>query len=281
MLKFNPIKQHQLARRANQLRQDVISMLAQAGSGHAAGSLGMADIFAVLYWHILKTFPQRPNDHKRDRLVLSNGHICPILYATLARAGFFPVEELSTLRQLGSRLQGHPKAGELPGVEHSGGPLGQGLSLAVGMALAGRLQQSKHRVYCLASDGELDEGQSWEAIMLAAKEKLDNLTLIIDRNNIQISGKTDQVLPLEPLADKFLAMNWHVQEIDGHNLVRFAAACDHAAGHRHQPSVIIARTIPGKGVSFMENDYTWHGQAPTSAQAKQALAELHAAAKLL
>lgn len=281
MLKFNPLKQRQLARRANQLRQDVVAMLVQAGSGHAAGSLGMADIFAVLYFHTLKVFPHRPNDTKRDRVVLSNGHICPILYATLARVGYFPVDELSTLRQLGSRLQGHPKADELPGVEHSGGPLGQGLSVAVGMALAGRLNRADWRVYCLASDGELDEGQSWEAIMLAAKEKLDNLTLIIDRNNIQISGKTDAVMPLEPLADKFLAMNWHVQEIDGHNLVRFAAACDHAAGHHHQPSVIIARTTPGKGVSFMENDYTWHGQAPSNTQAEQALVELRAAAKLL
>lgn len=256
-------------------------MLAHAGSGHAAGSLGMADIFAVLYGQTITHFPRRPADPRRDRVVLSNGHICPVLYASLARAGYFPRRELLTLRQLNSRLQGHPQAGKLPGIEHSGGPLGQGLSVAVGVALAGRLSRAKYHCYCLASDGELDEGQSWEALLFAAKERLENLTVIIDRNNIQIDGTTDEVLPLEPLADKLRALNWYVQSINGHNFNQITTALGRARRHRRQPSVIMAQTVPGKGVSFIEHDYRWHGKAPTVAQAEQAIIELRAAAKNL
>ena len=264
----------ELELKANEIRTAIIKMLVEAGSGHSAGPLGMADIFTALYFELLNIDPARPTWADRDRLVLSAGHICPVLYATLAYRGFFPVEELATLRQFGTRLHGHPHNLALPGVENSSGPLGQGLSQAVGMALAARLDGKKWRTYAILSDGEHDEGQTWEAIMFAGKQELHNLTAIIDRNNIQIDGFTEDVMPLEPLADKYRSFNWHVLEIDGHNLDDIIASVRHAKAIFEKPTVIIAHTIPGKGVDFMENDYHWHGKPPKSDEAKLALKEL-------
>jgi len=217
----------ELSEIANTLRQSVIEMLVTAGSGHTAGPLGMADVFALMYFHALRHDPRSPDWPERDRLILSNGHICPILYATMAHAGYFPVKELQTLRKFGSRLQGHPHREWLPGIETSSGPLGSGLSQAVGMALAERIDRGKASskyFYCLMSDGELDAGNNWEALMLAGKERVHNLVAIIDRNNIQIDGYTWDVMPLEPLYDKLEAFNWHVQEVDGHNFQALADA---------------------------------------------------------
>ncbi len=259
---------------ANTLRQDVIKMLVEAGSGHPAGSLGMADIFSAFYFHILNHNPKEPNWPERDRLILSNGHICPIRYATMARAGYFPVEELKTLRKLGSRLQGHPHRRHLAGVETTSGPLGEGLSQAIGMALAARLDHQKYHTYCIMSDGEQDCGSVWEAVMFAGKERLSNLTAIIDRNNIQSDGFTEEIMPLEPLRDKYQAFNWHVLEVDGHNIEEFVDAVNEAKAIFEKPTVIIAHTIPGKGVDFMEQDYTWHAKMPNKEQARKALEEL-------
>ena len=264
----------ELELKANEIRTAIIKMLVEAGSGHSAGPLGMADIFTALYFELLNIDPARPTWADRDRLVLSAGHICPVLYATLAYRGFFPVEELATLRQFGTRLHGHPHNLALPGVENSSGPLGQGLSQAVGMALAARMDSKKWRAYAILSDGEHDEGQTLEAIMFAGKQELHNLTAIIDRNNIQIDGFTEDVMPLEPLADKYRSFNWHVLEIDGHNLDDIIASVRHAKAIFEKPTVIIAHTIPGKGVDFMENDYHWHGKPPKSDEAKLALKEL-------
>ncbi len=258
----------------NLLRQEALSMVIEAGSGHVAGPLGMADIFAALYFHILEHDPKRPHWEKRDRVVLSNGHICPILYATLAHAGYFPVEELHTLRKLGSRLQGHPHRGSLPGVEATSGPLGSGLSQATGMALAARMDKARHRVFALMSDGELDEGNSWEAFMFAGKERLSNLTAIIDRNVIQIDGFTEDVMPLEPLRAKLEAFNWHVVEINGHDFSQIVSAVAEAKAIYEKPTVVVAHTIPGEGVDFMENKYQWHSKVLTRAEAKKALHEL-------
>lgn len=271
--------------KANDIRQSIIEMLVAAGSGHTAGPLGMADIFTLLYFHILKHNPKEPEWQERDRLVLSNGHICPVLYATLAHRGYFPVDELLTLRQFGSRLQGHPHRGSLPGIETSSGPLGSGLSQAVGMAIGLRMdnEYTSQNVYCLMSDGELQEGQTWEALMLAGKERLHNLIAIIDRNNIQIDGETEDVMPLEPLKEKFEAFNFDVQEVDGHNMRMLADAIGKSQVVYSQPSVIIAHTIPGKGVSMFERDYRWHGNPPGKGpenkvkkadQGKEALREL-------
>jgi transketolase len=260
---------------ANQIRQDIISMLLEAGSGHSAGPLGMADVFTALYFGgILNVDPKNPLWPDRDRLVLSNGHICPVLYATMARAGFFPVEELKTLRKLGTRLQGHPHRTVLPGLETTSGPLGSGLSQACGMALAAKLDKKKYQVYCIMSDGEHDAGNTWEAVMFAGKHKLDNLTAILDRNNIQIDGHTEDVMPLEPLADKYKAFNWAVIEIDGHNIEEVIDACNRAKAIYEKPVMIIAHTIPGKGVDFMEFDYEWHGKPPNKEQAEEALRQL-------
>ncbi len=259
---------------ANTIRQDIIKMLLAAGSGHSAGPLGMADVFAAFYFSILDHRPKEPLWADRDRLVLSNGHICPVLYATLARAGYFPVSELSTLRKLGSRLQGHPHRGSLPGVETTSGPLGSGLSQAVGMALAARMDKKKWRTYCLLSDGEHEEGNLWEAVMFAGKQKLGNLTALVDRNHIQIDGFTEDVMPLEPLREKYESFNWHVLEINGHDFVEIVSAAAEAKAVHEQPTVIIAHTIPGKGVDFMENDYQWHGKPPTRTEAEKALKEL-------
>jgi len=266
----------QLQKKASLIRQDVIKMLVKAGSGHPAGSLGLADVFTALYFSILNYNSEKPDWPERDRLVLSCGHVCPVYYAALARAGFFPIKELLTLRQLGSRLQGHPHNLALPGVETSSGPLGQGISQAIGMALAGRLERARWRVVCLMSDGEQQEGQTWEALMLAANYKLNNLTALIDRNNIQIDGHTEEVMPLEPLKEKYLAFGWHVLEINGHKFEEIIEAFAQAKTIWEKPTIIIAHTIPGKGVSFMENLAEWHGKAPTSQEAEKALRELGA-----
>lgn len=265
---------------ANSLRQHIIKMLTEARSGHPGGPLGLADIFAVLYFHTLRYDPKNPDWEDRDRLILSNGHVCPVLYATLAEAGFFPLSELNTLRKLGSRLQGHPHRGTLPGVETSSGPLGQGLSQAVGMAIVGQREKKPWRVYAVLSDGEHNEGQTWEAILLATKHSIGNLTVIVDRNFIQIDGKTEEILPLEPFADKYRAFGWHVIEVDGHDISELKRALD-ASVNIAKPTVIIARTVPGKGVSFMEHLYQWHGKPPNKEQEKQALSELNEARERL
>lgn len=265
-----------LAETANAIRQSIIEMLVAAGSGHTAGPLGMADVFTVLYFHTLRHNPRDPFWPDRDRVVLSNGHICPVLYATLAYAGYLPKEELMTLRQFGSRLQGHPYRAFLPIMETSSGPLGSGLSQAVGMALSDKMDgyNGERRVYCLMSDGELEEGQTWEAAMLGGKQKLHNLVALIDRNNIQIDGFTEDVMPLEPLRDKWEAWNWEVLEIDGHNMDAIADAFQKAKSIFGKPTMIIAHTIPGKGVPEFERDYHWHGKPPNKEQAQHALAEL-------
>jgi transketolase len=259
---------------ANRIRQDIIKMLLAAGSGHSAGPLGMADIFTAFYFHILEHDPKRPNWLDRDRLVLSNGHICPVLYATLARAGYFSPDELSTLRKLGSRLQGHPHRKILPGLETTSGPLGSGLSQSIGMALAARLDEKRYRTYCLTSDGEHQEGNFWEAVMFAGKNRLSNLTVVVDRNNIQIDGNTEDIMPLEPFREKYEAFNWHVIEINGHDFYQIVSAVAEAKVIFEKPTVIIAHTIPGRGVSFMEGDFRWHGKPPTAHEARLALDEL-------
>src|SRR4030067_2831727 len=264
----------QLEKIADDIRADIIKMLVEAGSGHSAGPLGMADVFTSLYFAVLNHNPQKPNWEDRDRVVLSNGHIAPVWYVTLAHAGYFPREEIYTLRKINSRLQGHPHVGTTPGVENAGGPLGQGLSQAIGMALAARMDKKRYWTYCLMSDGEHDEGQIWEAALFAGKEKLGNLTGIIDRNNIQIDGFTEDVMPLEPLKDKYEAFGWHVLEVDGHNIQAIIDACREGKTIFNKPSLIIAHTIPGKGVDFMEFDYTWHGKPPKPDEAKIALKEL-------
>ncbi|MDP1718920.1 MAG: transketolase [bacterium] len=263
-----------LEEKANAIREDVVEMLLLAGSGHSAGSLGMADIFTAFYFHILNYNPKKPEWPDRDRLILSNGHICPVRYAAMAHAGFFPIEELKTLRKLGSRLQGHPHRSTLPGVETTSGPLGSGLSQAIGVALAAKMDKKRYQVYCLTSDGEHNSGNTWEAVLFAGKNKLSNLTQVIDRNNIQIDGNTENIMPLEPLKNKYEAFNWHVIEIDGHNIEQVVDAVSEAKAIYEKPTVIIAHTIPGKGVSFMENDYNWHGKPPNKEEAAKALAEL-------
>lgn len=260
--------------KANQARQLVIEMLLEAGSGHAAGSLGMADIFASFYFHILKHDPTNPAWPDRDRLILSNGHICPIRYATMSLSGYFPVEELKTLRQLGTRLQGHPHRTSLPGLETTSGPLGEGLSQAIGIALAAKLDKKDYQVYALTSDGEHEEGNTWEAAMFAGKNKLSNLTQVIDRNNIQIDGLTEDIMPLEPFKAKYESFNWNVIEVDGNNIREFIDAVNQARSVSEKPTIIIANTIPGMGVSFMEKDFVWHGKAPNAEEAKKALTEL-------
>ncbi|PIT88899.1 MAG: transketolase [Candidatus Levybacteria bacterium CG10_big_fil_rev_8_21_14_0_10_36_7] len=263
-----------LEKKANTIRELIIKMLLEAGSGHSAGPLGMSDIFAAFYFHILDHDPKNPNKEDRDRLILSNGHICPVRYAAMALSGYFPIEELMTLRKINSRLQGHPHRTTLPGLETTSGPLGEGLSQAIGIALGARLDNKKYHIYCITSDGEHQEGNIWEAAMLAPKYKLDNLTVIIDRNNIQIDGQTENVMPLEYLRSKYEAFNWHVMEVDGHNIGAFVDTINHAKSIQERPTVIIANTIPGKGVDFMENDFNWHGKPPNEEQAKKALGEL-------
>jgi transketolase len=265
----------QLETKANTIRQDIIRMLEEAGSGHSAGPLGLADIFTALYFDILKNDPKNPDWEERDILLLSNGHCVPVRYATMAEAGYFPKTELMTLRKLGSRLQGHPERTKLPGMETTSGPLGSGLSQACGMALGLRMNEAHHRwVYVVMGDGELDEGNIWEAAMLAGKEKLNNIIGIIDRNNIQIDGPTENVMPLEDLHAKWASFGWHVIEIDGNNMEAIIDACAMARAIVEKPVMIIAHTIPGKGVDFMESDFHWHGMPPNHEQAIKALHEL-------
>jgi transketolase len=261
--------------KANEIRQDLIKMLLEAGSGHTAGPLGMADVFTALYFNILNHDPKSPDWEDRDRLMLSNGHITPIRYTTMAHAGYFPLEEMMTLRKLGSRLQGHPERTKLPGVETTSGPLGSGLAQASGYAYAARMDNKTFRVYCLTSDGEHQEGNHWEAVLFAGKNKLSNLTQIIDRNNIQIDGNTEDIMPLEPLADKYKAFNWNVIEIDGNNMQEIIDACEKVKEETTKPTIVIAHTVPGKGVSFMENKYEWHGKPPNKEEAEKALEELN------
>ncbi|MFA6076534.1 MAG: transketolase [Candidatus Paceibacterota bacterium] len=275
--------------KANEIRKSIIEMLLEAGSGHTAGPLGMADVFTLFYFHVLKHDPKNPSWEERDRLVLSNGHICPVLYATMAHAGYFPIEELKTLRKFGTRLQGHPHREYLSMLENSSGPLGAGLSQATGMALADRMdgKDQDRFIYCFMSDGEQDEGNSWEAIMFAGKNKLRNLIAVVDRNNIQIDGFTENIMPLEPLADKWRAFNWHVIEVEGHDFRALNEAVEEAqamyekpastredSSTRGGPTVIIAHTIPGKGVREFERDFRWHGKTPNKEEAKMALDEL-------
>ncbi|MEX0748716.1 MAG: transketolase [Candidatus Saccharimonadales bacterium] len=260
---------------ATSIRKDIIGMLLQAGSGHSAGPLGMSDIFTALYFEILNHRPDEPDWNERDILVLSNGHCAPVRYAAMARAGYFASSELKTLRQLGSNLQGHPERTRLPGLETTSGPLGSGLSQAAGMALALRMDGVQQRwVYCMMSDGEQNEGNVWEAAQFAAKYKLHNLTAITDRNNIQIDGPTEDVMPLEDLRSKWEAFGWHVLEIDGHNIPAIVDATQQAKAIVNKPVMILAHTIPGKGVDFMEYDYHWHGAPPNAGQAKAALHQL-------
>lgn len=267
----------ELEKKANDIRQSIIESLVEAGSGHTAGPLGMSDVFTYLFFHLLKHNPKKPDWPERDRFILSNGHICPVMYATMAHAGYFPVEELKTLRKFGSRLQGHPHREYLPMLETSSGPLGAGLSQAVGMALADRIDKgrsSDRQFYCFTGDGELDEGQNWEAFMLAGKEKLQNLTVVIDRNNIQIDGFTEDIMPLEPLKSKLEAFNFHVEVADGHNFRSIEEAFGKARAAFDKPSAIIMLTIPGKGVAEFERKYEWHGKPPNKEEAAMALREL-------
>lgn len=263
-----------LAGRACVIRQHIISMLGQAGSGHPGGSLSAADIVTTLYFHEMNVDPKNPKWPDRDRFVLSKGHAAPVLYAALAEKGFFPVEELQTLRKIGSRLQGHPSMKHLPGVEMSTGSLGQGLSTANGMALAARLDGKNYRVYVMLGDGEIQEGQVWEAAMAAAHYKLDNVVAFLDHNGLQIDGLTAEVMSPEPVSDKWRAFGWHVEEIDGHNLSEIISALAKAREVKGQPTMIVANTVKGKGVSFMEGQANWHGNAPDADQTSQALCEL-------
>lgn len=273
-----------LEKKAVRIRELIVEMLVEAGSGHSAGPLGMTDIFTAFYFHILNHDPKNPGWEDRDRLILSNGHICPVRYAAMALAGYFPVEELKTLRKINSRLQGHPHRTSLPGLETTSGPLGEGISQSIGMALSAKLNNKSYRIYCLTSDGEHQEGNTWEAVMFAPKYRIDNLTVIIDRNNIQIDGFTENVMPLENLRAKYEAFNWQVFEVDGHNIRGFVDVVREAVAVHEKPSVIIAHTIPGKGVDFMENRFEWHGMPPDAGdvagapakgeQAKEALRQL-------
>src|SRR3972149_7842965 len=269
-----------LEQKANDIRESIIEMLVQAGSGHTAGPLGMADIFTAFYFHILNHDPRNPLWEERDRLVLSNGHICPVQYAALAHAGYFPIEELKTLRKFGTRLQGHPHRGALPGIEITSGPLGSGFGQAVGIAYGARMDgstsspQVKFRTYVFMGDGEQDCGIIWEAAMFAGKNKLSNLTGIIDRNNIQIDGMTEDIMPLEPLRMKYESFGWHVLDIDGHNFEEIGNAVEEAKAIYEKPTMIIAHTIPGKGIKEIEFDYKWHGIPPNKEQAAKFLHEL-------
>jgi transketolase len=267
------MNEREMELQANTARQEVIKLLVQAKSGHTAGSLGMAEVFTVLY-ETAKIDPRQPNWQERDYIYLSNGHICPIWYTTLALKGYFPMDELASFRKINALLQGHPHNETTPGVENSGGPLAQGISQAAGCAMALKVDKKPNRVYCLMGDGEQDEGQVWEALMFAANRKLDNLTAIVDRNDIQIDGPTHDIMNLEPLADKYRAFGWHVLEIDGHNVKEIIHALRKAAGTRGKPTIIIAHTIPGKGVSEFENNYKWHGTPPSAEQGQKAIEEL-------
>lgn len=271
---ITPKAVQELEEKARIIRILVIKMLTEAGSGHTAGSLGMVDVFTALYFHILNNDPKKPDWPKRDRLILSNGHICPAQYATMALSGYFPQEELMTLRKLGSRLQGHPHWHELPGLETTSGPLGEGLSQAIGQAIVAKMDKQDHQIYCITSDGEHQEGNIWESAMFASARKLNNLTQIIDRNNIQITNFTEKVMPLEPLKEKYQAFGWNVIETDGNNIADFIKAVQATRKNKEKPNLVIAHTVAGKGVSFFENSYSWHGKAPTKDEADKAIKEL-------
>lgn len=267
---------------ANDIREDIVRMLVVAGSGHAGGSLGMADVFTALYFHILKHNPKRPMWEERDRLLLSNGHICPVRYAAMAHAGYFPRQELLMLRKFGSRLQGHPERTRLPALESTSGPLGEGLAQAAGLAYAARMDKKTWRTYCVTGDGELDEGIIWESLLFAGNKKLSNLTVIIDRNNIQIDGRTEDVADLEPLRAKLEAFNFHVLEINGNDIRAIIDACEIAKTVTEKPTAIIAYTVPGKGVDYMEYDFAWHGKTPKPGpEERSALQQLEALGKSL
>jgi transketolase len=267
---------HDLEARARRIRRHIIEMLVEAGSGHPGGSLSAVEILVALYFRVLRHDPKRPDWPDRDRFILSKAHAVPVLYATLAECGYFDPAELMTFRKIDSRLQGHSKAGTVPGVEMSGGSLGQGLSYSIGQLLAARLDGRDYRVYCLLGDGECQEGQTWEAFMCAPFYQLDHLTAIIDRNRVQNDWFVEETMSLEPLAEKLRTFNWHVLEVDGHDLQQLLDAFAEAQRTKGQPTAIIAHTVKGKGVSFMENNPDWHGKAPTKEQAEQALAEIGA-----
>ena len=265
----------ELELKATDIREDIIKMLVEAKSGHGGGPLGLADIFTALYFNVMRHDPANPAWEDRDMLVLSNGHCNPVMYASMAHAGYFDRKELMTLRKLGTRLQGHPERTKLPGLETTSGPLGSGLSQAAGMALGMRMNKETHRwVYCITGDGELNEGNIWEAAMLIGKYKLNNLIAIVDRNNIQIDGPTEVVMPLEDLRGKWESFGWHVLEIDGNDVEAVIDACTMAKAIVERPVVIIAHTIPGKGVDFMEYDFHWHSGVPNDVQTKSALKDL-------
>jgi transketolase len=273
MQKITDLKELKLM--ANTIRKDIIEMLLEAKSGHSAGSLGMADIFTALYFNAMKHNPKEPEWKERDRLILSHGHVCPVRYAAMARAGYFPLEELKTLRKLGTRLQGHPHNLALPGIENTAGPLGQGVSIATGIALAAKMDKKEFKTIVLMGDGEINEGQPWEAFMFAAKHKLENLIGIVDRNYIQIDGNTENVMPLDPLKEKFQAFNWNTLEINGNEMKEIIEALKKAKENKGKPIAIIANTIAGKGVSFMEGKHEWHGKPPNKEEAEKALKELN------
>lgn len=266
----------QLQAKANDIRKEIVTMLQQAGSGHSAGPLGLADIFTALYFNIMRIKPDEPEWADRDVLFLSNGHCVPVQYAAMAEAGYFDRAELATLRKLGSRLQGHPEREKLPGLENTSGPLGSGLSQAAGYAYSLQyIDTQPHRfVYVVVGDGELDEGNIWEAAMFAGKYKLSQLIVFVDRNNIQIDGTTEDVMPLEDLRGKWESFGWHVLEIDGHNMESIIDAASQGRAVTNRPTIVIAHTIPGKGVDFMEYNYKWHGIPPNAEQAKEALEDL-------
>lgn len=266
-----------LTEMARQIRRDLMKMLLLAKSGHSGGTLGLSDIFSCLYFHLMNLDPKKPDMPERDFFFLSAGHLCPVWYATLARRGFLPIEELSTLRKINGRLQGHPAPAYthgLPGIEVASGALGQGLSIAVGCAIGLRMDKKPNQVYCIMGDGELNEGQIWEAAMTAGHHKVDNLIGIVDRNFCQIDNRTDKVMELEPLPEKWASFGWHVLECDGNNIEQFIATVGQAKALKGKPTMIIAKTFMGKGVSFMEDNYKWHGNPPNEEQAKQALSEL-------
>jgi transketolase len=276
MSTLTPQRLTELKLHANNVREGIIRSLLAAGSGHSAGPLDMADVFTVMYEHVLNHRPAQPEWEDRDRLLLSCGHIAPVRYSAMAYGGYFPVEELLTLRKFGTRLQGHPERVRLPAVETTSGPLGEGLAQGTGMALSAKMDAKSWRVYVVTSDAEHQCGLHWEAAMTAAKFKLDNLIAIVDRNFIQIDGSTEDVMPLEPFADKYRAFNWEVFECDGNDIAEFTETVEKAKAVKGKPSVIIANTVPGKGVSYMEGDYTWHGKPPNKEQADAALRELQA-----
>ena len=271
---MDKLEVQELPKKAKDIRKSIINMLTKAGSGHSAGSLGMTDVFAAMYFNVLNHDPKKPDWEDRDRLFLSCGHITPARYATMAHAGYFPKTKLKTLRKLESALQGHPERVRMPALESTSGPLGSGLAQAAGYAYASRMDGARFRVYCITSDGEHDEGNHWEAVNFAGNYSLSNLTVFVDRNNIQIDGHTEDVMKKEPIDERYLAFGWHVLHIDGHNFEEIIESVNHARAVYERPTVIICHTIPGKGVSFMENKYEWHGKAPSEDEAALALEEL-------